>query len=268
MSVALSVKDTDESMVPYKTIRLSKEEFSIFIFFLNKIKNEFNDFSVINGAFRTFSNDRKIIIETGFPFFKEVSFGLTEIKNKIKTLSTFRKKNIVDFTFNGSGYSIDDGTSSLYFVNPNQDFLDNKYILYEDMEKLVLKNLDPNKPILNSGINKKLVSRSKKLSHKLSQKNFQLKKIRNSSNELSMLIHDKSDDSTEASINIKIPLLLPLNESYYLKLPAFPFNFEKDHLYIKCYFNLDQTVTTIYSTKVNDLFINIYSQSELFSEDK
>ena len=57
-------------------------------------------------------------------------------------------------------------------------------------------------------------------------------------------------------------------KSHFLKLPTFPFNFDKDHLYITCYFNYDQTVTTMYSTKVNDLLINFYSQSELFSEDK
>jgi len=268
MSSAQSAEAYDGSSATYNTVEISEEEFSMFKFFLNKIKSEYNDFSLVNGIFRSYSNDKSYIIETGFPFFRGVSFDLTKIKNKIKQISTFRKRDIVKFTFNDSKFFLDDGTSSLEFVSPNPDYSDNKFISYNDFENLVLKSVDPDKLILNSGINKKLVSRAKKLSYKLSQKNFYLKKIRNSSDELSLVIHDKSDDSTEASINIKIPLLLPLNENYYLKLPAFPFNFEKDHLYIKCYFNFDQTVTTIYSTKVNDLFINIYSQSELFSEDK
>lgn len=268
MTNAQSAEAYDESTTVCKTLEISAEEFSVFKFFLNKIKLKFNDFSLVNGAFRSYSNDKSYIIETGFPFFRDVSFDIAEIKNKIKSVSTFGKKNCVNFNFNDTGYTIDDGTSSLEFISPHHDFLDNKFISYEEMEQLVLKNVDPNKIIFCEGINKKLVFRTKQLSRKLSSKSIHLKRVKNSSNEVSLVISGKSDESAEASINLKQPLLMPLNENYFLKLPTFPFNFDKDHLYIRCYFNYDQTVTTMYSTKVNNLLINFYSLSELSSEDK
>jgi hypothetical protein len=268
MTNAQSAEACDESTTVCKTLEISAEEFSVFEFFLDKIKLKFNDFSLVNGAFRSYSNDKSYIIETGFPFFSDVSFDITKIKDKMKSVSTFRKKNCVNFNFNDTGYKIDDGTYSLDFISPDPDFIDNKFISYEEMEQLVLKNVDPNKIIFREGIDRKRALRAKQLLRKLSSKSIHLKKVKSSSNEVSLVIPVKSDESVIPSINLKQPLLMPLREKYFLKLPAFPFNFYEDHLYITCYFNYDQTVTTMFSTKVNNLWINFYSQSELSSEDK
>lgn len=258
----------DESKTVCNTVKISANEFSEFEFFLNKIKFKFNDFSLVDGAFRSFSNDKSYIIETGFPFFRDVSFDIAKIKQIMKSISTLNKKGSITFKVDDTGISIDDGITYYNFVHPYSDYIDNKFISFGDMEKLVLNSVDPYKLIFSNSINKKLVCRTKQFSRKLASNCIHLKRMRSTSNEVFLVITGKADESAEASINLKNTFLMPIMKGHYLELPAFPFNFDKDHLHIKCYLNYNKKVTTMYSTKVNDIFINIYSQSELFSEDK
>ncbi len=81
-----------------------------------------------------------------------------------------------------------------------------------------------------AAINKKLVYRTKQFSRKLSSNCIHLKNLSSTSNEAILVITEKSDDPAEASIKLKKPFLIPIMKGHYLDLPAFPFNFDKDHL--------------------------------------
>ncbi len=73
---------------------------------------------------------------------------------------------------------------------------------------------------------------------------------------------------SEVRMELKKPLLIPMKKNHYFNLEILPTIFNKDDMYLKCYFTNDQKIFTISSTKVNDLFVNIYSQSELIEESE
>jgi hypothetical protein len=73
---------------------------------------------------------------------------------------------------------------------------------------------------------------------------------------------------SELRIELKKPLLIPMKKNHYFKLKVLPTIFNKDHMYLKCYLTTDQKIFAMFSTKLNDLFVNIYSNSELIKESE
>ena len=81
-----------------------------------------------------------------------------------------------------------------------------------------------------------------------------------------LYISDGPAKSIEFNTALKKPLITPLKKNHYFNLSVLPTLFNKDDIYLKCYLTNDQTILSIYSTKINDLFVNIYSRSELIKE--
>ena len=62
------------------SVEMSAKKFSDFRSFLNVIKSDFNDFSLVRGVFRSRSNSRTSIVETGLPLFSDMNFTIFKIK--------------------------------------------------------------------------------------------------------------------------------------------------------------------------------------------
>lgn len=267
MNVAQNISEQNEPGTEQRTVELSKDEFKAFKSFLNMIKLTFNDFVLVDGTFRSYPNDRTYIVETGFTFFKGHDLTLTNLRDKYSGINHYGKISNVKFTINSDGWEIDDSVSQNSFLSPPQDFLDNKFISYEDMERSVLSGIDPNKLIFSCVLDKLRVKKVRELSRKLASDIVYITNKENTSGETVIEIPGISDSPVPPSTFLKKPFSNFIDQNKLLKLPAFPFNFIKDHLFIKCYFNHDQSVTTLFSTKINDLFVNIYSQSEIMEPE-
>lgn len=265
MGNAQHAPSPDQSNDMPATVTLSVTQFSAFKNFLNIIKSHFNDFSLIDGAFRAWSNNHLYLVETGFPFLRGMRFDIANIKEKFKILSMFKKRTDITFTVNNTEFTITDGITPLTFVKPNPAFLDNKYFSDNEIEEF-FKTLEPNRKIVDAIIPTKYVSRAKQLSLKTLTDYFHLKHNKTDLNNGCFFIPNTSDKSVEVSINFNVNFQIPMIKDHFIQLPTFPFNFDKDVLYLKCYFNPDQTITTMYSTKINNLFVNMYSKSALFQE--
>ena len=142
----------DEAETTCITTEISANEFKDFKLFLNIIKMNFIDFSLVDGAFRTYSNNRAIIVETGFRFFRGMSFEIAEIKSFLKSISTLCKKNSITVKANESSIVFEDQLGSYEVMSGNADLLDNKFISDEEMIDTWLINVDPNKLIISGAI--------------------------------------------------------------------------------------------------------------------
>ena len=131
----------------------------------------------------------------------------------------------------------------------------------------MLNNVDPTKLIVSEAIPKINVSRIFKASPNLYSECIHLKHDKNDLNKGFLFILGGSGD-TEFRIELKKPFLIPMKKNHFFNLLVMPTIFNRDDMYLKCYFTNDQKIFTIYSTKVNDLFVNIYSKSELIEESE
>jgi len=266
------MKDTQHTL-PHddpKTIctatEMSAKEFEDFKSFLNIIKSGFNDFSLVGGAFRAYSNCRKYIVEAGFSFFNDMHFNICDIKQFIKSISALDKKTTITVKSDETGATIADDLGNLRRQHPAPQFIDNKFVSDKEMIETVLKNVDPNKLIVSEAVPKISVCRIKKASRILASDHICFKHDKNDLCKGFLAITGKSKDSPEFRIELKKPLLIPMKKNHYFKLEILPTLFNKDDMYLKCYFTNDQKIFAIFSTKVNDLFVNIYSQSELIEK--
>ena len=185
--------DDAETICP--TTMIPAKEFKDFKSFLNMIKMNFNDFSLIDGAFRAYSNNRAIIVETGFRFFRDMSFDISNIKSFLKSISALDKKNSITVTRNDSSIVFNDQLGTYEVSRSNADLSDNKFISDEEMMETILYNVDPNKLIISGAIPKIGVRRMKIASLKHSSDGIYLKYDKNDFTKgfLSMLL--KPSDS-------------------------------------------------------------------------
>ena len=150
------------------------------------------------------------------------------------------------------------GTIELSRGNPAD--LKNKFISDKEMVETVLSNVDPTKLIVSEAIPKIDVWRISKASRILSSDRIYFKHDKNDLNKGFLYMVGWRGDF---SMDLRKPLLIPMTENHYFELEILPTLFNKDDMYLKCYFTNDQKIFAIFSTKVDDLFVNIYSRSEL-----
>jgi hypothetical protein len=78
-----------------------------------------------------------------------------------------------------------------------------------------------------------------------------------------------SSNKLEYVIEFKKDFLNPLDENNYFSVVSLPFIFNKADMTFNYYLEKDRPVIcAIYNTSVDNLFINIYSRSNLIEEDE
>lgn len=258
--------ESDESIALSKTIEISASEFKTFKLFLGLIRLYFNDFCLVDGAFRSFSNDRTLILEVGFPFFKGINLKIADITNFFKLVSTFNKKSKITLKLNTELFTIEDDLTSLSFVQPRDEYLDNNFIPYKEMEISIFSGMDLENLVFRGALSKLLISRTKKWSRKIPNLSIQLQSQNTNQKHAHIVIpieSDQSDQTVECSNRLNSFSRNHLAGDLNFNLPTFPFKFDQDILHINCFPNNDQTATTVFNTKVNNLFVNMYWKSEL-----
>ena len=142
-----------------KTIRtkaeISAKEFNDFYSFLNIIKSDFNDFCLVDGGFRARSNDLTCVVETGFSFFNGMHFNVVNCKLFIKMISALEKNTTITVEVTESGVTFSDHYQSIEMPSSLPEYIDNKYVTDEEMEKIFIENMDSEKLLIVETIQQK-----------------------------------------------------------------------------------------------------------------
>jgi hypothetical protein len=258
----------DDAETTCTTTEISAKEFKDFKSFLRIVKMSFSDLSLVDGTFRSLSNNGACIVETGFRFFMGMSFDIFNIKSFLKSISALDKKNRITATVENSSIIFEDHLGNIQFSLSNTENSGNKFISDEEMINTWLNYLDPNKLILSDAIPKINVRRINTMALKLYSDHITFKHDKDDLSKGFLSITGRSDDSSELKIELKKPLIIPLEENHYFRFPILPALFNRDDMFLKCYFTNDQNIFSIFSTKVNDLFVNIYSKSALIENSE
>lgn len=117
-------------------IEMSSETFNDFLRCLTNFIGVSNDIDIYEGMIRQRSDDNTSIFEMNLKelFDNEpISLAITNIKQKIDLLKTFQG-NAVKLSITNRDYSFSDDLSSVRFLNPSREFLENTYMSDEEIE--------------------------------------------------------------------------------------------------------------------------------------
>ena len=258
----------------YVTTVLSKDQFKEFYTFLNIIKPYFNDLCIVNGTFRSRSNDRSTIVETGFSYFENLDFCIDDIKLLVKMLSTFDKKSDITVTTNEKNIIFTDGFKRAHVANANLEFIHNKFFSDEEMYEKIFKNIDVDKPFIKETLPKAIVYNINKMTRDLYTNEILIKHKENYLNKGYLLMYNKKGiydicNVDEYIIELKKEFLTPMVENSYFIVVSLPFIFNKADMTLNYYIDRDRPIIyAIYNTSLNRLRINTYGRSSLIEDDE
>lgn len=119
---------------------LSVEGFNDFIRCLTNLKEVCNDADIREGLLRQRSNNHTSVFEIDLSaIFNDSSIALTNLKQKLELLKTFQGQEVevmIDNPTDGTlgFYQFKDEFSSIKFITPTMDFMDNKFMTESELE--------------------------------------------------------------------------------------------------------------------------------------
>lgn len=142
------------------TLTLNAEHYNDFLRCLTNLKEECNDIDINNGIIRERSNDKTSIFQINMnPILTDVTMSISDVKKKLDLLKIFAGEEVnLEINNEGSGYFIlSDQYSSLKFISPAYQFIDNKFMTEEELTAIF--NLDEDNLILEHSLESVITER-------------------------------------------------------------------------------------------------------------
>jgi hypothetical protein len=276
MNKKLEIENLNDQQHDYFEVVLSKEQFREFYDFLNIIKSEFDDFCIKNGDFRSRNNQKSIIVETGFSYFANINYCISDINALVNILSKLDKNAKITVTIKENQIFFSDDYQNFKIGKGDPNFIDNEFVSDEEMEKVFYKDIDKRKQLIDETLPQSIVSNIYKMADGLNT--FKIDVKHEKGNLLKGYIYvanqssrqDSSGPSArEYSIRLKRAFLRPMEMNHYFFLNPCAFIFSKHDLNIACFISKDDRMLfTIYTVIMRNLFINIYSRSAYMECDE
>ncbi len=130
-------------------LNLDAEQYNDFLRCLTNLKEECNDIDIKDGIIRERSNDKTSIFQIDMTsILTNVSMSISDIKKKLDLLKIFAGHEVnLEINDEKNGYfTLLDQHSSLKFMSPAYQFIDNKFMTEEELNAIF--NLDEDNLIL------------------------------------------------------------------------------------------------------------------------
>lgn len=117
-------------------IEMTSETFNDFLRCLTNFVGVCNDVDIHEGMIRQRSDDNTSIFEMNLGELFDnspISLAITNVKQKIELLKTFQG-HAVKLSISNRDYSFSDDMSSIRFLNPSREFLENTYMSDQEIE--------------------------------------------------------------------------------------------------------------------------------------
>ena len=127
------------------TLNLNAAEFNDFLRCLTNLKEVCNDVDIRDGFIRQRSNDKTSVFEIDMtPVLPGISIAISDIKRKLDLLKTFAGQDVsLEIVDGDPGHFIfADSFSSLKFISPSLQYIDNKYMTLDELERIFVMNDD------------------------------------------------------------------------------------------------------------------------------
>jgi hypothetical protein len=141
-------------------LSLNAEQYNDFLRCLTNLKEECNDIDIKGGIIRERSNDKTSIFQVDLnPILTDVNMSISDIKKKLDLLKIFAGQEVnLEINNEKNGYFIlSDQHSSLKFMSPAYQFIDNKFMTEEELTAIF--NLDEENLILEHSLDTMMTER-------------------------------------------------------------------------------------------------------------
>ncbi len=140
-------------------INLDVDEFNEFYRGLNLMKDICNDADIVNGIIRQRSNDKSCMFEIDMTnLISEGNLPIIQLKQKLDLFKIFSGQEVA-ININDTEYRISDQYTTITFMAPNLDYIDNKYMTKEEMDEIFV--LEEENLILETTITSTIADRIK-----------------------------------------------------------------------------------------------------------
>jgi len=251
------------------TVVLEIESFNEFIKCLTNLKEVCNDADIRGGILRQRTNNHTSVFEVDLrAVFEESSIALTNLKQKLELLKSFQGQRVevtIDDPDDGTlgYYMFKDEHSSIKFITPTMEFMDNKFMDEEELESIFPSNEDH--LILEIDLPQILTDRIKTVTHYFSIETIV---VEFNGETASISASTPSRDQTAKFsdgiiINEEID-----NASTNISNVAFAMEHETDIKY-SMFKDPNQSVAlNKFKTSIGDIDINVYSRSQIVEDDE
>lgn len=251
------------------TQSLSIEGYNEFIRCLTNLKEVCNDADIRGGILRQRTNSHTSVFEIDLrAIFDESDIALTNLKQKLELLKMFQGQDVeitIEQPDDGSlGYYIfKDDYSSIRFVAPTMDFMDNKFMTEEELSNIFPESDD--NIVLDKNIAQILTDRIRVVSQQFSIETV-LVEFHGEVASISAATPSK-DQSAKFVEGIIMDEIIE-DASTNISNVAFSMDHDKEIHYIM-YKDPNQNVAlNKFSTIIGDIDIKVYSRSNIISTDE
>jgi hypothetical protein len=216
-------------------ISLDEEQFNDFLRCLTNLKEICNDVDIRNGVVRQRSNDLTSIFEMDMTsIIGEASIPITNLKKKLDLMKSFAGSEVtIDITEEESEsesfFSFADGVTSVKFIFPSIEFMDNKFMSEEELENIF--NLQEDDLFLSDDLSTKITEKIRIFADNF---NTQAIQVKFNQDKAAITASTQSKDQF-AKFKSDIATNIEFNGNYISNLSTIPFSIEHDtELNLKC----------------------------------
>jgi len=252
------------------TKELSEEEYADFFRCLNNLREICNDVDIRDGIVRQRSNDLTAIFELDMTsLLGNLNLPISNLNKKMDLLKTFFGQAVTIEVTEGaneteSSFIVSDSQSSVKFLFPSLDFLDNKYLTEEELNSIF--NLEEDDMFLHCNMTSLMTERIKLVTTNF---NTQALKIELENDIATITASTQSKDQV-AKFQTEIPLNINFNGKYFSNVSTIPFSIEHENnqLDFNMYKDPQQNISlNRIKTQLGPVDINIYSRSSIMSDE-
>jgi hypothetical protein len=123
-------------------LNLNAEQYGNFLRCVTNLREVCNDVDLRGGIIRQRSNDKSTVFQMDLrPLLTEVDMPISDIKKKLELLKTFSGQEVT-ITFQDDHFSFADQFTTIKFMNPTLEYMDNKYLSMEELERVFVMDDD------------------------------------------------------------------------------------------------------------------------------
>lgn len=140
-------------------ISLDAEKYGNFLRCITNLREVCNDVDLRAGVIRQRSNDKSTVFEMDLrPILTEVNMPISDVKKKLELFKMFTGQEVT-ITFNEDSFTFADNITAVNFKNPTLEYMDNKYISMEELERVFI--MDENELLISTELPVLLTERIK-----------------------------------------------------------------------------------------------------------
>lgn len=203
------------------TVTINQKQWKFFCKTLRGLARQCNDVDINQGIIRQRSNDSSAIFEVDLrPVVGGLTLTITNFKEKLKLLKAFTGGVTIEPGQNEVVFS--DGVTPYSIVNPDINYLDNKFMSQQELEPLFPSVFQKTSLLIRNRIEKKMLKRIRTALSKLHRDTYEVVFAQRSA---TLRIEEKTggagNPSTAMDVIRNIPLFEPTTG--YAHLPPLPF---------------------------------------------